>query len=146
MISFPDSDPLIEFSYPLRSRYGETDKMGVVYHGHFLNYFEVARTEMIRSYGITYKDMEDDGIMLPVIDAELSFKNPVQYDEPVHIKVLIYDKPGIRLITYYKVISQSTQKECVLGKVTLCFMSAESRRPIRAPQFFLDKMNQAIFK
>lgn len=116
MISFPDSDPLIEFSYPLRSRYGETDKMGVVYHGHFLNYFEVARTEMIRSYGITYKDMEDDGIMLPVIDAELSFKNPVQYDEPVHIKVLIYDKPGIRLITYYKVISQSTQKECVLGK------------------------------
>ena len=146
MISFPDSDPLIEFSYPLRSRYGETDKMGVVYHGHFLNYFEVARTEMIRSYGITYKDMEDDGIMLPVIDAELSFKNPVKYDEPVHINVLIYDKPGIRLITYYKVISQITQKECVLGKVTLCFMSAESRRPIRAPQYFLDKMNQAIVK
>lgn len=119
--------------------------MGVVYHGHFLNYFEVARTEMIRSYGITYKDMEDDGIMLPVIDAELSFKNPVQYDEPVHIKVLIYDKPGIRLITYYKVISQHPKRMCA-GKVTLCFMSAESRRPIRAPQFFLDKMNQAIFK
>lgn len=56
--------------------------MGVVYHGHFLNYFEVARTEMIRSYGITYKDMEDDGIMLPVIDAELSFKTQCNTTNP----------------------------------------------------------------
>jgi acyl-CoA thioester hydrolase len=144
MIIFPDTEPLIEFAYPLRSRYGETDKMGVVYHGNFLDYFEVARTELIRSYGITYKHMEDEGIMLPVIDAALAFKIPVQYDEPVQVKVMIFDQPGIRLITYYKVVSGITKKECVHGKVTLCFMSAETRRPIRAPEYFIEKMDIAI--
>jgi len=136
MIQFPDSDPLLTYEYELRSRYSETDKMGYVYHGKFLEYFEVARVEMIRGYGIDYKSMEDSGIMLPVVEAHLEFKSPVFYDEPVIIQVLVYDEPGIRLKTYYKVIAKDRNLICVRGVVTLFFMNEETRRPCRAPDYF----------
>lgn len=73
-ISFPDREPLIEYTHKLRSRYGETDKMGYVYYGRYLEYFEVARTEMIRSFGLSYRELEENGVMLPVIHSELEYK------------------------------------------------------------------------
>ncbi|RNC79516.1 MAG: acyl-CoA thioesterase [Balneola sp.] len=114
--------------------------MGYVYNGRYLEYFEAARTEMIRSYGLSYRNMEDEGIMLPVINAELEYKSPVFYDEEINIKVLLYEVPVARLVTYYKVVANERQKLCVEGKVVLCFMDEETRRPIRAPKFFLDSI------
>ncbi len=143
-MDFPPKKSLIEFDHILRSRYGETDKMGYVYYGRYLEYFEVARTEMIRSYGLSYRKMEDDGIMLPVINAELEYKSPVFYDEEIIIKVLVFDTPGVRLQTYYKVIAKDRDQLCVLGKVTLCFMDEGSRRPCRAPKYFLDQFEKEI--
>lgn len=140
-MQFPDKDPIIEFEYTLRSRYGETDKMGHVYHGRFLEYFEVARVEMIRSYGLSYKKMEDEGIMLPVIQAELEYKSPVYYDEEILIKILVFDTPSVRLQTFYQVFAKERNQLCVLGAVSLCFMSEETRRPCRAPQYFLESLN-----
>lgn len=140
-MNIPDQSPLIEFDYVLRSRYGETDKMGYVYYGRYLEYFEVSRTEMIRSYGLSYRRMEDDGIMLPVIHAELEYKSPVFYDEEIIIKVLVFDTPGVRLKTYYKVIAKERDQLCVLGEVSLCFMDDKTRKPIRAPQYFLNHFN-----
>lgn len=137
MITFPDHAPLISYTYRLRSRYGETDKMGYVYYGRYLEYFEVARTEMIRSFGISYRELEDDGYMLPVIHAELEYKTPINYDVEMHIEVLVYTTPGVRLQTYYKVYTEDEPNPHVLGEVTLCFVDAESRRPRRAPESFL---------
>ena len=118
--------------------------MGNVYHARFLEYFEVARVEMIRSYGLSYQKMEEEGIMLPVINAELEYKLPVFYDEEIIIKVMVFDTPGVRLQTYYKVIAKDRDLVCVLGKVTLCFMDEESRRPCRAPSYFLDQFEKEI--
>ena len=143
-MEFPQKSPLIEFDYTLRSRYGETDKMGYVYYGRYLEYFEVARTEMIRSYGLSYRKMEDEGIMLPVINAELEYKSPVFYDEEIIIKVMVFDIPGVRLQTYYKVIAKERDTLCVLGKVSLCFMDEDTRRPCRAPAYFLDRFKDEI--
>ncbi|MEQ9266492.1 MAG: thioesterase family protein [Balneolaceae bacterium] len=145
-MQFPDKDPVIEFEYTLRSRYGETDKMGHVYHGRFLEYFEVARVEMIRSYGLSYKKMEDEGIMLPVIQAELEYKSPVYYDEEILIKILVFDTPSVRLQTFYQVFAKERNQLCVLGAVSLCFMSEETRRPCRAPQYFLESLNKLNLK
>lgn len=145
-MQFPDKDPIIDFEYTLRSRYGETDKMGHVYHGRYLEYFEVARVEMIRSYGLSYKKMEDEGIMLPVIQAELDYKSPVYYDEEILIKVLVFDTPSVRLQTFYQVFAKERNQLCVLGAVSLCFMSAETRRPCRAPQYFLESLNKLNLK
>jgi len=99
---------------------------------------------MIRSYGLSYSKMEDEGIMLPVIHAELEYKSPVFYDEEIIIRVLVYDMPGVRLKTYYKVIAKERDQLCVLGEVSLCFMDDKTRRPTRAPKYFLDQFEKEI--
>lgn len=143
-MEYPKQEPLFTFSHRLRSRYSETDKMGYVYYGHFLQYFEVARTEMVRSFGVSYAEMENSGIMLPVVSAELEYKAPVLYDELIRIDLDVFDLPGIRLNTYYRVISEETGQLKTLGKVVLVFMNADSRRPTKAPQLFLKALDEAI--
>lgn len=140
-IVIPQHEPIVQYKHVLRSRYGETDKMGYVYYGRYLEYFEVARTEMIRSYGLSYRTMEDEGIMLPVIHAELDYKSPVYYDEEMIVRVMVFSKPGVRLQTFYEVATLERAQQCVLGEVTLCFMNAETRRPRRAPSYFLEHFN-----
>ncbi len=139
-MKFPSQEPIIEYDHLLRPRYSETDKMGYVYNARYLEYFEIARTEMIRSYGLSYRKMEDEGIMLPVINAELEYKSPMFYDEEVIIKVLLYDIPVARLNTYYKVIAKERDKVCATGKMVLCFMDEQTRKPRRAPSFFLESI------
>ncbi|MEO1021345.1 MAG: thioesterase family protein [Bacteroidota bacterium] len=143
-LQFPDKTPLFSYTHKLRSRYGETDQMGYVYHGRFLEYFEVARTEMIRSAGVTYRELEASGVMLPVIDAQLEFKVPVEYDEEMEIRVLLFDQPGVRLITYYQVYTPRFEQPNVRGRVTLCFMDSEHRRPIRAPEAFMKQFVRGL--
>lgn len=143
-LEFPDKKPLIEYTHTLRSRYGETDKMGYVYYGRYLEYFEVARTEMIRSFGISYRELEDEGVMLPVIHSELDYKLPVYYDVEMKIKVLVFDVPGVRLQTFYEVRTEESDNIHIKGEVSLCFVDSESRRPCRAPSVFLDKITQYI--
>lgn len=136
-MDIPDKKPIVQYDHFLRSRYGETDKMGYVYYGRYLEYFEEARTEMIRSYGVSYRQMEDDGIMLPVIHAELQYKLPVFYDEQIRIRVSVFDVPNVRLQTFYEVTAVERDILCAYGEVSLCFMNSESRRPCRAPDYFL---------
>ncbi len=140
MIQFPDKKPIIDFTHKLRSRYGETDKMGYVYYGRYLEYFEVARTEMIRSLGVSYRELEDKGIMLPVIHAELEYKHPIFYDVEMEIRVLLFEKPNVRLQTFYEVRTSEDGPIHISGEVSLCFVDAESRRPRRAPKEFLDSI------
>lgn len=143
-ISFPDKKPLIKYTHTLRSRYGETDKMGYVYYGRYLEYFEVARTEMIRSFGLSYRELEENGVMLPVIHSELEYKIPVHYDVEMEIKVMVFDIPQVRLQTFYEVSTQAQKIPHVLGEVSLCFMDSVSRRPCRAPHEFLSKITKHI--
>lgn len=140
MIRFPDQNPILTYEHRLRSRYGETDRMGYVYYGRYLDYFEEARTEMIRDLGFPYKKMEEEGVMLPVVNAALEYKSPVHYDEEMDIKVKIFELPMVRLYTYYEVYTGKSGKPHVLGKVTLAFSDAQTRRPCRAPDNFLRRL------
>lgn len=139
-MKYPDKRPLIEYTHELRSRYGETDRMGYVYYGRYLEYFEVARTEMIRSYGLSYREMEESGVMLPVIHSEIEYKIPVLYDENMQIKVMVFDVPSVRLQTFYEVTTSGSDDIHVLGEVSLCFMNAQTRRPCRAPESFVNSI------
>lgn len=142
MIRLPETNPIIQYNYKLRSRYGETDQMGYVYYGRYLEYFEVARTEMIRSLGIPYSRLEEDGFMLPVVYAQLHYKAPVHYDEMMTIEVSVFEKPMVRLDTYYRVLTSRLNIPHVLGQVTLCFTDVENRKPCRAPDYFNDLIDQ----
>lgn len=140
MKDFPSETPVLSYTYQLRSRYSETDKMGYVYYGHYLSYFEVARTEMLRSAGIAYSDMERDGIMLPVIFAKASYRSPIHYDELMDIEVMMFKKPLVKLDTYYKIttVSEGKNQLHVTGQVTLCFTNEVTRKPCRAPEYIIN--------
>lgn len=142
MIRFPEKEPIIRHRHELRSRYGETDQMGYVYYGRYLEYFEVSRTEMIRSLGVSYSKLEEDGFMLPVVYSQIAYKSPVFYDEMMAIEVTVFKKPTVRLDTFYRVFTNRLDKPHVLGQVTLCFTDADTRKPCRAPQYFNDLMDR----
>ncbi|TNE74414.1 acyl-CoA thioesterase [bacterium] len=143
-MDYPKETPKYTFEYRLRSRYSETDKMGYVYYGHFLQFFEVARTEMIRSLGVSYAELENQGVMLPVVSAELEYKSPVFYDEEISIFVDVFDVPTIRLNTFYRVVSTETGQLKTLGKVVLVFMDEKTRKPMRGPVQFIKALEDVI--
>lgn len=142
-MKMPDREPIISYVHKMRSRYSETDRMGYVYYARYLEYFEVARTEMIRRVGLTYREMEEDGIMLPVVHVNLDYHAPILYDELMHIHVYSYDVPNVKLETFYEVKTEASDKVHISGMVTLCFMDAETRRPCKAPQSFLEGLKRA---
>ena len=84
------------FSTTIRVRYGETDQMGVVYHGNYATYFEVARTEWLRNLGVTYKDIENSGIILPVVSLIFNFIKSAKYDDELTISVFLKKDPWLK--------------------------------------------------
>jgi acyl-CoA thioester hydrolase len=142
MIEFPENGPVLRYIHSLRSRYGETDQMGYVYHARYLEFFEVARTEMIRSLGFSYKKLEEEGVMLPVIYSQIEYKSPIFYDEEMGIEVSIFEKPLVRLKTFYRVFTERNDAAHVLGQVNLCFTNSKSRRPCKAPDHFLRHLEE----
>jgi acyl-CoA thioester hydrolase len=132
----PDTTPLLTFEHRMRCRYSETDQMGYVYYGRYLEFFEVARTEMIRSLGLPYAEMERQGVMLPVTHARVDYLKPLIYDEEFVVRVTIHEVPAVRLKTHYEVLG--AEGLSATGYVELCFLDRQSRRPVRAPGTILD--------
>lgn len=112
--------------------------MGYVYYGHYLAYFEAARTEMIRSAGVSYKELEDKGFMLPVVESQIKYRAPLFYDDLITVKASIYDIPSVKLKTWYEIYTDRQKEPHAVGKVILCFVDEESRKPCKAPEIFTD--------
>ena len=128
---------MIEYVYQHRVRYRECDPMGVVYHAHYIDYFEAARTEGLRHYGIVYKNLETRGIMMPVVDLAVQYKKPALYDDLLAITVLVPTPPKYKTRIEYEVRRQDEDAILVTGHVTLCFINMETRRPMMAPDEYL---------
>lgn len=124
----------------LRVRYGETDQMGVVYHGNYLQYLEEGRTEWLRQLGITYKWMEDNGVHLPVIDARLKYKRPAYYDDVLSITTKIQKIPTYRIEFDYEIHNQNGEL-LVEASTTLVFMNSETKKPMKAPSYILEMLS-----
>ncbi|PRD47907.1 acyl-CoA thioesterase [Sphingobacterium haloxyli] len=123
----------------LRIRYAETDKMGYVYYGNYAAFYEVARTEMLRSTGISYKELEALGVMLPVTDLVCKYYQPARYDDLITIKTYIKEKPVVRIQFEYEIYNQNG----ILlntGYTQLVFVDMAKNKPCRAPQIFQEKM------
>lgn len=122
-----------------RVRYGETDQMGVVYHGNYAQYFEMGRTEWLRKFGFSYKQMEADGIMLPVISLTVKFKKPARYDDLIKVKTEVVKKPSARIEFTYE-ISNDADEILTTGTSELVFMDIAKNRPTRCPKYILDQL------
>ena len=125
----------------IRVRYAETDKMGYAYYGIYPQYFEVGRTELIRQYGLSYKSMEDEGIMLPVLDLNINYLKPAFYDDLLTVKTTVTKKPLVRIEFEYEVFNQN-QELLTQGHTTLVFIDSKTRKPRKAPKYFLDKIEE----
>jgi acyl-CoA thioester hydrolase len=119
----------------IRVRYGETDRMGYMHHGSYALYFETGRTELLRQLGLTYKQMEDDGIILPLSTMNVKYLLPAFYDEELLVKTYLHKLPTVRLEFDYEIYNQKMELLCE-ASTTLVFVSAITRKPMRMPDYF----------
>jgi acyl-CoA thioester hydrolase len=110
----------------IRVRYAETDQMNVVYYGNYAQYFEVARAESIRNLGLTYKEMEAAGVMMPVVEMQTKFLRPAHYDDLLTIKTIMRELPVDHRILFEHEVFNQEKKLLTLGKVTLYFVKIGS--------------------
>jgi acyl-CoA thioester hydrolase len=123
----------------IRVRYGETDKMGFLYYGNYAQYYEVGRVEAIRNLGFSYKQMEDEGIMLPVLDLKSTFIKSAFYDDLLRIKTSVTEMPGVRIHFAYEIYNPDDEL-INIGETTLVFFDSNRRRPVKAPDYVTEKL------
>ena len=121
----------------IRVRYAEVDRMGYAYHGHFAEYFEIARGDLVRKLGLSYKEIEDRGILMPVADLHLQYKRPVFYDDELRIVVWVDEMPEKRLTMKCEMYN-AEQVAVAAGEVTLAFVDKSSLRPVRTPGWIVN--------
>ncbi|AHF14988.1 acyl-CoA thioesterase [Niabella soli] len=115
-------------STQIRVRYADTDKMGVVYHSNYINYFEVARTESIRDLGFTYAAMESMGIIMPVIEVHCKYLRPATYDDLITVTANLHELPEGHRITFYQEAFNEKGAVLAKGHVVLYFMEAHTMK------------------
>ncbi len=115
--------------------------MGVVYYGIYPRYYETARTELMREIGLCYNDLENQGIIMPVVKMQIEYLMSARYDEVLTVKVFVKEMPAARIRFYYEIYNQS---RVLLNKgfTDLSFIKAETLRACRPPQTFLDTVKR----
>ena len=128
---------MISFETKIRVEYHHTDQMGIVHHSNYVKFFEVARTEWLRAMGITYAEMECRGVMMPIVDVAVKYRNPALYDELISVTAFVDEAPMARMTFRYEVRGEDG-REIATGSTTLGFIDSQTRRPQRAPQWLLE--------
>jgi acyl-CoA thioester hydrolase len=128
----------------IRVRYGETDQMGYVYYGFYAMYYEVARVESLRKLGVTYKEIEAMGIIMPVLENRSKYIAPARYDEQLTVVATIRVKPSVKIAFEYEIYNE--RKELIhTGETILVFINKETNRPCRPPQE-MERVLEPFFK
>ena len=129
----------------IRVRYGETDKMGYVYHGNYAQYFEIGREEAMRNMGSDYDSLEKSGILMPVISLWTKYYLPAHYDEILTVITSIREMPNVRMKFDYELLNEKGLKVSI-GQTTLVFVDEHSRKPVRPPHWFTDLLKPYIIQ
>jgi acyl-CoA thioester hydrolase len=128
----------------IRVRYADTDQMKVVYHGKFLEYFEVGRAALIRSLGLPYSELETRGILLPVIEAYAKYQKPARYDDVLSIEANVSELPKATLKIEYRVKRNHEIKPLVVGYTIHSFLNVTTGKSTRPPLYFMQIMEKAL--
>ncbi len=132
---------MYDHSTTVRVRYAETDRMDVVYYGNYAMYFEIGRVEAIRNLGISYKDIEDMGIILPVVELNIKYLRPAKYDDLITIKSQIKKLPTDHKIVFDQEVYNEAGKLLTIGQVKLYFMDANMNNRIEMPAILKEKLS-----
>ncbi|MFC5682823.1 acyl-CoA thioesterase [Flavobacterium sp. MAHUQ-51] len=123
-----------EYEFKVRVRYAETDQMGVVYHGNYAQYFEMGRVEWLRNIGISYKWMEENGVMLPVVSLTMNYKKPARYDDILRVKTIFKSQKSVKIEFDYEIYNEQDEL-LTIGHSVLVFVDMKTGRPIAAPNY-----------
>lgn len=134
---------LLSYETKIRVRYKDTDQMGIMHHSNYIVMYETARTEWLRDMGLTYAEIERRGIMSPIIEVTSKYLYPALYDQVLTVKVYMNEMPSARLNIHSEVYNESGRL-INTGCVTLGFMHANTRRPCRAPEWFIEALERYI--
>ena len=124
----------------IRVRYAETDQMGIVYHGNYFLYFESARAESIRQLGYSYAEMENEGVIMPVVDVHCRYLRPAKYDELLTVKTVLKAMPVHHKIEFHHEIFNEKAELLAAGKIVLYFMETKSMKQSTMPVKLLKKL------
>jgi len=125
----------------IRVRYAETDQMNIVYYGNYAQYFEVGRVEAIRSLGMSYKSLEEKGVLLPVVELNIRYLRSAHYDDLLTIRSEIRELPLDHKITFYQEVYNEDGKLLTSGTVLLYFLDANTRKRVNIPQELKDSLS-----
>ena len=132
-----------KFSIQIKVRYCETDQMGLVHHGSYINYFEEARISWISNLGFSYGEMEKSGIILPVSKLNINYLRPAYFENDLVVNVELAELPTSRLIFNYSITNKG--EVVVTGTTVLAFLNKETKKPVRCPDYMLEKVTP-LFK
>jgi acyl-CoA thioester hydrolase len=135
---------MLTYKTEIRVRFCETDKMQFLHHAKYVEYFEVARTEMLRFYGMPYKWIEENGYEMPVMEIGVKYKNAAFYDDVLVCEASIKDFQGVKVHIEYKVYKKETGVVCALGFSDLAFIKMDTKKATRPPQFYLDAVRKLM--
>ena len=130
--------PVKQVKVEYRVPYADTDKMGVVYYGNYLTLFERARNELMRSYGFTYAECEAEGVMLPVVHAEVDYRSPAHYDDVLELTSWVRELKGVRIEIACEVRRKGEERPLASGFTRHCFVSSKTFRPVHPPERLVD--------
>ena len=126
-------------STSFRIRYGETDQMGVVYHGNYAQFFEIGRIDWLRDFGISYKNMEENNVMLPVVNLQCKFIKPAEFDDKITVKTSLRKIPTVKIEFEYEIYNQKNEL-LTTGSTMLAFINMKTNKPMRCPDYILEKL------
>ena len=130
---------MISYDAKIRVSYKDTDKMGIVHHSNYIVYYEIARVEALRAWGMPYDEMEEQGIISPILEVGSKYIQPAYFDDVLTVRVIVEELPMVRLKVRYELYNE----EGILintGHTWLGFLNGETRRPCRTPQYVVEKM------
>ncbi len=128
----------------IRVRYADTDQMRYVYYGKYFEYFEEARSDLLRSIGHPYKELEEMGIILPVIEAHAAYRQPARYDDLLEVAVFLREKPIARVRLDYEVFRDGATEPIADGYTIHTFVNAATGKPTRAPAQFAEAVEKSM--
>ncbi|MBO7277872.1 MAG: acyl-CoA thioesterase [Bacteroidales bacterium] len=136
----------VSYDIKIRVSYVDTDKMGVVHNSNYYRFFERGRIELMRYLGVSYKKMEDEGVMMPLIDQYAKYLKPAYFDEELIVRTSINTVPAVKIRFDYQVLREKEGKEEILceGYNTLAFIDERSRKPHPCPLWIREKLSKIL--
>jgi acyl-CoA thioester hydrolase len=135
---------MISYKTEIRVRYADTDQMKVVYHGKYLEYFEVGRAALIRSLGLPYSELEKRGILLPVVEAFAKYRIPALYDDLLSVEAVVLELPKATLKINYRIFRDGEKEPLAEGYTIHSFLNVATGKPTRPPAYFMEVLKDGM--